>query len=72
MLAKKFSEYRSESDEDVVTIAHGDCMEDAEALETILRREYGVKHILKSYVGPILGAHTGPGVLGLFHIGTHR
>lgn len=72
MLAKKFAANRSVSDEELVTIAHGDCMEDAMMLEEILRSEYGVKNILKSYVGPILGAHTGPGVLGLFHIGTHR
>ena len=72
MLANKFAAYRSEAEEELVTIAHGDCMEDARMLEDILRREYGVKNILKSYVGPILGAHTGPGVLGLFHIGMHR
>lgn len=72
MLAKKFAQYRSVLEEDVVTIAHGDCPEDAEALAEILKKEYGVKNILKGYVGPILGAHTGPGVLGLFHIGTQR
>lgn len=72
MLAQKFAEYRSDSEEDLVTIAHGDCPEDAEALAAILKNEYGVKHILKGYVGPVLGAHTGPGVLGLFHIGTQR
>jgi len=72
MLAQRFSQYRSASGEDLVTIAHGDCPEDAEALAEILKNEYGVKHILKGYVGPVLGAHTGPGVLGLFHIGTQR
>lgn len=72
MLAQKFAQARSVSDEELVTIAHGDCIEDAQALERILKEEYGVRHILKGYVGPILGAHTGPGVLGLFHIGTQR
>ena len=72
MLAQKFAQHRSDSEEDLITIAHGDCPEDAETLAEILKNEYGVKHILKGYVGPILGAHTGPGVLGLFHIGTKR
>lgn len=72
MLVQKFAQYRSASEEDVVTIAHGDCPEDAETLAEILKNEYGVKHILTGYVGPILGAHTGSGVLGLFHIGTQR
>lgn len=72
MLAQKFAQARSFDNEDLVTVAHGDCPEDADTLETILKEEYGVKKILKGYVGPILGAHTGPGVLGLFHIGTGR
>lgn len=72
MLAQKFAQHRSAEEEDLVTIAHGDCLEDAEALARILKEEYGVKEILTGYVGPILGAHTGPGVLGLFHLGTQR
>lgn len=71
-LAKHFGENRSPEKEDLITIAHGDCPEDAQILATILREEYGVKNIHTGYVGPILGAHTGPGVLGLFHIGTKR
>ena len=71
-LAKRFAESRCPEEEDLVTIAHGDCPEDAKALETILREEYGVRQIHTGYVGPILGAHTGPGVLGLFHIGIKR
>ena len=72
MLAKKFAKARDIAAEDLVTIAHGDCPEDAALLEQILREEYGVKNIHTGYVGPILGAHTGPGVLGLFHIGLER
>ena len=72
MLAKKFAESRDPKSEDLVTIAHGDCPEDAHTLAEILRRDYGVRHIHIGYVGPILGAHTGPGVLGLFHLGMSR
>lgn len=71
-LAQQFAEVRSETEEELVTIAHGDCPEDAAALEQMLREEYGVRNILTGYVGPVLGAHTGPGVLGLFHMGKHR
>lgn len=72
MLAKKFAENRNKDQEKLVTIAHGDCLADAEALAEILRRDYGVQNIHIGYVGPILGAHTGPGVLGLFHLGMKR
>ncbi len=71
-LAKKFAQARDGSSEELVTIAHGDCLEDAQALAEILRKDYGVENIHIGYVGPILGAHTGPGVLGLFHLGTGR
>ena len=71
-LAKKFAQARDFSSEELVTIAHGDCPEDARSLAEILRRDYGVKNIHIGYVGPILGAHTGPGVLVLFHLGTRR
>ena len=71
-LAKRFAESRCPEEEELVTIAHGDCPEDAKILETILREEYGVRQIHTGYVGPILGAHTGPGVLGLFHMGVKR
>lgn len=72
MLAKKYAESRSPEEDSPVAIAHGDCPEDARLLEQILREEYGVEHVHTGYVGPILGAHTGPGVLGLFHLGVCR
>lgn len=72
MLAQRFGEFRDPGAEELVTIAQGDCPEDAKKLAEILRRDYGVKNIHIGYVGPILGAHTGPGVLGLFHLGIRR
>ena len=59
-------------DRDTVFIAHGDCPEDAAALEAILKEKHGVKQVITGYVGPVIGAHTGPGVLVLFFLGSHR
>ena len=69
-LVKKFGE--TAVDKETVFIAHGDCPEDAAALETALKEQYGVKNIVTGYVGPVIGAHTGPGVLVVFFMGTHR
>ena len=55
-----------------VFISHGDCLEDAEFLAGLIRQEWGVKDIVINYVGPVIGAHTGPGVLALFFLGTER
>jgi len=69
-LVKKFSE--TCTDFDTVFIGHGDCPEDAAALEAMLREAHEVKEITTGYVGPVIGAHTGPGVLVVFFMGTHR
>ena len=59
-------------DKETVFIAHGDCPEDAAALEAILKEKHGVKNVITGYVGPVIGAHTGPGVLVLFFMGSKR
>lgn len=53
-------------------ISHGDCIEDAEYLANKLKTELSVKDVVISYVGPVIGAHSGPGTLALFFIGTNR
>ena len=69
-LGKKLGE--TATDLETVFIGHGDCPEDAAALEALLKEKYGVKNVITGYVGPVIGAHTGPGVLVVFFLGTHR
>ena len=70
LLANKMGE--SCMDFDTAFIAHGDCPEDAAALEKLIREKHGVKNVTTGYVGPVIGAHTGPGVLVVFFLGEHR
>ena len=60
------------TDLETLFIGHGDCPEDAAALEKILKEQYGVKNVITGYVGGVIGAHTGPGVLVVFFMGTKR
>ena len=53
-------------------ISHGDCESDAKKLAGILRERYGVTVDRIVYVGPVIGAHSGPGTLALFFLGEHR
>ena len=69
-LVKKFRE--TAIDPETVFFAHGDCPEDAAQLEQLVRETCHVKNVVTGYVGPVIGAHTGPGVLVLFFMGTHR
>ena len=69
-LVKKFTE--TCTDFDTVFIGHGDCPEDAATLEAMLREKHDIKEVITGYVGPVIGAHTGPGVLVVFFMGTAR
>jgi fatty acid-binding protein DegV len=56
-----------------VYISHGDCEDEANYLAEKIKNELGVKEpILVSYVGPVIGAHSGPGTVALFFIGKER
>ena len=71
-LAKKLEQTGLPGENETVFISHGDCLEDAKYLESILKEKYGVKEVLISYVGAVIGSHSGPGTLALFFLGEHR
>lgn len=61
------------TDVETIFIAHGDCPEDAAALEKLCREKCPqVKNVMTGYVGGVIGAHTGPGVLVVFFLGEGR
>ncbi len=55
-----------------VFISHGDCLEDAEFLAGEVQRRFGTVDIHINYVGPVIGSHTGAGVVTLFYLGAGR
>ena len=55
-----------------IFISHGDCIEDAEMLRDILKSDYGKDVMLITWIGSVIGAHSGPGTLALFFLGTER
>ena len=57
-----------------VMITHGDCIDDAHALQAMVQDEFGdqVKDVIINYVDPVIGAHSGPGTLALFFLATSR
>ena len=52
-----------------VFISHGDCMEDAERVKAQVLEVFPTAEVTISYVGPVIGAHTGPGVIALCYLG---
>ena len=56
-------------EEQTVIIGHGDALDDALLLEKKIRQELNVKNVILTYIGPVIGSHTGPGMIGLVFIG---
>ena len=70
MMEERIGSYREENDE--IFISHGDCLEDAEYLRKLIEEKFGIQSFLIDYVGPTIGAHSGPGTLALFFMGEKR
>ena len=51
-----------------VYISHGDCLADAELLASLIEKKHGVRTEIITYVGSVIGAHSGPGTLALFFV----
>lgn len=58
--------------EQTVFISHGDCEDDVNFVADEIRRRFGTETIHVNYVGPVIGSHTGAGVVALFFVGTER
>jgi len=56
----------------VAFISHGGCLEDAEYVAAQMKERMGVGEVIINYVGPVIGAHTGAGVLAIFCWGSAR
>ena len=71
-LAEKMGQLGLPGKNDTVFICHGDCLEDAQRLETIVKERFGVKEVFIGYTGAVIGSHSGPGTLALFFLGEKR
>ncbi len=72
-LCERMKELAIDPAEQLVFISHGDCEDEANYLAEKIKTEMGVKEsILVSYIGPVIGAHSGPGTVALFFIGKER
>ena len=72
-LVKKMKETALDNVKDqTIFISHGDCLADAERLQSMVENELGCRTFLINYVGTVIGSHSGPGTLALFFMGDHR
>lgn len=71
-LCNKVGELGIEGANDTIFICHGDCLEDAQTLQTMLKEKYGTKKVFIYYIGAVIGSHAGPGTMAVFFLGNHR
>ncbi len=71
-LVKKLDETGVNPSEQSIFITHGDCLNDAQYVAQKIEMKYHPKEILINWVDPVIGAHSGPGTVALFFLGTER
>ena len=70
MMGEQMGSYKDEND--IVFISHGDCIEDAEFVRDEVKSRYGIEKFMINHIGPVIGAHAGPGTIALFFMGDRR
>ena len=70
-LVDKRGEQAIEPEKQTVFIAHADCYDDAHKVAEMVHERFGSKSLI-NYIGPVIGAHAGPGTVALFFVGKER
>ncbi len=68
-LANRVVEGIKNPEEQIIYIAHADCLEDAKSLAKLIESKIKVKGFEYAYLNITIGAHTGPGGLAVFFDG---
>ncbi len=55
-----------------VLISHGDALEDAQYVRDLVKEKLNINSFEINFIGPIIGAHSGPSTVALFFIGSKR
>ena len=71
-IVKKYGELALHPGKGPIFISNGDCLDDVKRIEEMLKEKYGPGLDLIADVGPVIGSHTGAGVLALFFEGKER
>ena len=72
MLVDKMAETAINPAEQTIFISHGDCAADVEFVAKKIKEKFGVKTIYTNVIGPVIGAHAGPGTVAVFWLATQR
>ncbi len=71
-LVRKMEETAIDPASQTVFISHGDCLEDAQYVQRRIQEKLGAQKFYLNFIGPVIGAHSGPGTVALFFLGQRR
>ena len=57
---------------DMVMVPHGNCPEDAAYVAELVRKKMGVTNVMMNNLGPVIGGHTGAGMIAIVCMADHR
>lgn len=60
------------SDNDIIYISHGDCLEDAQYVGNLITERFGITNIVYNLICPTIASHAGPGTVALFFLAEDR
>ena len=56
----------------LVVVGHGDCPEAGKLMEEQVKTQFPKAEVYLADIGPVIGAHTGPGMVALIYWGNNR
>jgi len=69
LFLEKMDEYEMDPKDQMIFIAHSDSEDMANAAKDAISKKYGIKNFMINNIGPVIGAHTGPGTINVNFIG---
>ena len=72
ILVEKLREQGIDVNGQKIFISHGDCLEDALFVRDLILKDYPQCTFEINFIGPVIGAHSGPGTVALFFYGSKR
>ncbi|MDD3220208.1 MAG: DegV family protein [Lachnospiraceae bacterium] len=58
--------------QEMIGVVHGDCEQEANNLATMIKARFGYEYVLVCPIGPSIGAHSGPGAVGIIYLGEEK
>lgn len=66
----QMGKYKEE--DNVICVVHGDALEDAQIVVNLIKERFHTDNVLLNVISPSIGAHSGPGAIGICYMGESR